>query len=118
MPRRGSILAFRSNKTTSSRSNDPSSMPNSQASISHQPFIMSCMIAIILLGKIIGGGMIINRTRVFAFKIYFKLKKVSLNITQILLGEIMLMGVIMIGGARMLGEMRVSRKIEENNMSR
>jgi hypothetical protein len=80
------------------------------------------MIAIILLGmhiilsKIIGGGMIINRTRVFAFKIYFKLKKVSLQITHILLEDIMLMGVIMIGGARMLGEVRELRKIEENNM--
>jgi hypothetical protein len=63
-----------------------------------------------------GGGMIINRTRVFAFKIYFKLKKVSLNITHILLGDIMLMGVIMIGGARMLGKMRELRKMEENNM--
>jgi hypothetical protein len=40
------------------------------------------MITIILLSKIMGGGMIINRTRVFAFKIYFKLKKVSLNITH------------------------------------
>jgi len=63
-----------------------------------------------------GGGMIINRTRVFAFKIYFKLKKVSLNITHILLEDIMLMGVIMIGEARMLGEMRKLRKMEENNM--
>ena len=85
-------------------------------------FIMSCMIAIILLGmhiilsKIIRGGMIINRTRVFAFKIYFKLNKVSLKITHILLEDIMLMGVIMIGGVRMLGEVREMRKIEENNM--
>jgi len=38
MPRRGSILASRSNKTTSSRSNGPSYRPNSQTSISHQPF--------------------------------------------------------------------------------
>jgi len=37
MPRRGSILGSRSNRTISSRSNDPSSGPNSQASISHQP---------------------------------------------------------------------------------
>jgi len=37
MPRRGSILGSRSNRTTSSRSNGPSSGPNSQASISHQP---------------------------------------------------------------------------------
>jgi hypothetical protein len=80
------------------------------------------MIAIILLGmhiildKIMGRGMIINRTRVFAFKIYFKLKKVSLKITHILLKDIMLMGVIIIGGARMLGEMRELRKIKKNNM--
>jgi len=80
------------------------------------------MIAIILLGmhiilgKIMGRGMIIDRTRVFAFKIYFKLKKVSLKITHILLEDIILMGVIMIGGARMLEEMRELRKIEENNM--
>jgi hypothetical protein len=74
------------------------------------------MIAIILLGKIMGRGMIINRTRVFAFKIYLQLKKVSLNITHILLGDIMLMGVVMIGGARMLGEMRELRKMVENNM--
>jgi ABC-type molybdate transport system permease subunit len=80
------------------------------------------MIAIILLGmhiilgKIMGGGMIIDRTRVFAFKIYFKLKKVSLKITHILLKNIMLMRVIMIGGARMLEEMRELRKIEENNI--
>jgi hypothetical protein len=85
-------------------------------------FIMSCMIAIILLGmhiilgKIMGGGMIIDRTRVFAFKIYFKLKKVSLKITHILLKDIMLMRVIMIGGTRMLEEMRELRKIEENNI--
>ena len=38
MPRCGSILAFRSNKTTSSRSNGPSSGSNSQASIFYQPF--------------------------------------------------------------------------------
>jgi len=80
------------------------------------------MIAIILLGmhiildKIMGGGMIINRTRVFAFKIYFKLKKVSLKITHILLKDIMLMEVIIIGGARMSGEMRELRKIKKNNM--
>jgi hypothetical protein len=80
------------------------------------------MIAIILLGmhiilgKIMGGWMIIDRTRVFAFKIYFKLKKVSLKITHILLKDIMLMRVIMIGVARMLEEMRELRKIEENNI--
>jgi hypothetical protein len=80
------------------------------------------MIAIILLGmhiilgKIMGGGMTINRIRVFSFKIYFKLKKVSLKITHILLEDVMLMGVIMIGGARMLGEVRELTKIEENNM--
>jgi hypothetical protein len=80
------------------------------------------MIAIILLGmhiilgKIMGGWMIIDRTRVFAFKIYFKLKKVSLKITHILLKDIMLMRVIMIGGARMLEEMRELRKIEEKNI--
>jgi len=85
-------------------------------------FIMSCMIAIILLwvyiifSKIMGEGMIINHTRVFTFKIYFKLKKVSLEITHILLEDIMLMGVIMIGGVRLLGEVRELGKIEENAM--
>jgi hypothetical protein len=63
-----------------------------------------------------GEGMIINHTRVFTFKIYFKLKKVSLEITHILLEDIMLMGVIMIGGARLLGEVRELGKIEENAM--
>ena len=37
MPRRGSILGSRSHRTISSRSNDPSSGSNNQASISHQP---------------------------------------------------------------------------------
>jgi len=83
MPGRGSILGSSSIRTTSSRSNDPLSGLNSQASILINLFIMSCMIAIIrlwvhtMLNKIMRGGMIINHMRVFTFKIYFKLKKVS-----------------------------------------
>ena len=60
--------------------------------------------------------MIINHMRVFTFKIYFKLKKVSLKIAYILLEDIILMGVIMIGGARLLGEVRELGKIEDNAM--
>jgi hypothetical protein len=48
----------------------------------------------ILLNMIMGGLMHINIVRVFVFKICFKLKEVSLEITNLFMEDIIYMGVM------------------------
>jgi hypothetical protein len=48
----------------------------------------------ILLNMIMGGLMHINIVRVFVFKICFKLKEVSLEITNLFVEDIIYMGVM------------------------
>ena len=122
MPRRGSILGSRSNRTTSSRSNGPSSGLNSQASISHQPIHHE-------LHDCYNPTWNAHHTqqdykRRDDYQSYKGFRFQDLLQTQegfpqdhpYTFGGYNVDGVIMIGEARMLGEVRELRKIEENNM--
>ena len=116
MPRCGSILASRSNKTNLSRSNDPSSGPNSQASISHQPFHHELHDCYNPTWQDYGRRDDYQLYEGFRFQDLLQTQEGFPQYHPYTFRGYNVDGGYYIGGARMLGEMRELRKMEENNM--